>query len=139
MPVLPAGSDVPDPWLPQTTHQEVAAGFDSKLADGNALIWESASWPNLAGATLAMVVGHEQYNLYGNLPVSWPGSVPAEPASPSSIHIDVPAALTATLPQDEYDYQLEATLPSGDVIVVAVGKLTVRATPGTVPLFPPVL
>jgi hypothetical protein len=47
--------------------------------------------------------------------------------------------LTATLPQDEYDYQLEATLPSGDVIVVAVGKLTVLATPGTVPLFPPVL
>jgi hypothetical protein len=137
MPVLPPSPGNPGPWQPQTTHQEITAGNDSKAVDGNALVWESASWPDLAGAALSMVVGHAQYNLYGNLPVTWTGIVPTLPDWPSSIHLDVPALLSQNLPQDEYQYQLSATLPSGDVILVAHGNLTVNAAPGTVPLYPP--
>ncbi|MGZ4530822.1 MAG: hypothetical protein ACXVXP_00550 [Mycobacteriaceae bacterium] len=135
--ILPPSGGSPGRWVPLSTHQELTAGNDAKLADGTALEWESALWPDLAGATLTMVVGHEQYNLYGNLPLTWTGAVSALIPSPSAIHLDVPAALTSNLPQDEYDYQLTATLPSGDAITIAIGKLTVYAAPGTVPLYPP--
>jgi hypothetical protein len=124
---------------PIIIHQEIVAGDDFKAVDGRALTWTSGLWPNLAGATLTMTVGHEQYNLYGNLPLIWTGTVPASPAAPTTVSLDVTSLETSPLPQDEYDYQLTATLTDGDKVTIAVGKLTVRATPGTVPLFPPAM
>lgn len=124
---------------PITTHQQVVAGDDYKAADGRALSWSSGMWPDLASATLSMVVGHSQYNLYGNLPVTWTGTVPASPDAPTTVSLDVAAAQTAALVQDEYDYMLHAVLSDGDVITLAIGKLTVQANPGTVSLFPPAI
>jgi hypothetical protein len=124
---------------PLKIHQVVVSGDDYKAADGRALTWSSAGWPNLAGATLKMIVGHEQYNLYGNLPLTWKGTVPASPASPTTISLDVTALETSNIPQDEYDYQLTATLADADEVTLAIGKLTVLAAPGTVPLYPPAM
>jgi hypothetical protein len=126
--------------LPLTKHQQVVSGDDYKAADGRALTWSSSgAWPDLAGASLLMLVGHEQYNLYGNLPLSWKGTVPASPAQPTEISLDVTSLETSNIPQDEYDYQLTATLADGDKVTLAIGKLTVWAAPGTVPLYPPAM
>lgn len=122
---------------PLHIHQEIVAGDDYKAADGRALSWSSTSWPDLAGATLTMVTGHTQQNLYGNLPVTWTGSVPASPASPTEISLDVTSAETSNFAADEYDYQLTATLADGDKVTIALGKLTVQAAPGAFPLYPP--
>jgi hypothetical protein len=123
---------------PVVAHLEITAGDDAKAADGRALSWgPSQTWPDLAGASLKMVVGHFQFNLYGNLPVTWTGTVPASPDSPSTVSLDVAAAQSASLPQDEYDYMLTATLSDGDTVTLATGKLTVLAAPGMVPLYPP--
>lgn len=125
---------------PLITHQEVVAGDDYKAADGRALVWgPSQYWPDLAGAALSMVVGHGQYNLYGNLPVTWTGSVPGSPDAPVIVSLNVTAAQTVALVQDEYDYQLQAKLTNGDQVTLAMGKLTVTATPGTVGLYPPTI
>jgi hypothetical protein len=126
------------PAAPLTTHQQITAGDDAQARDGRALTWgPSQSWPDLAGATLKMVVGHDQFNLYGNLPLTWEDTVPASPDKPATVELSVTAAQSANLPQDEYDYQLAATLTNGDVVTLALGKLTVFAAPGTVPLYPP--
>lgn len=123
------------PFHPLDTPQQLTAGNDAKLADGTALVWLSSKWPNLAGATLTMVVGHDQVTL-NNVPATWTGTLPGTPASPTTAHLDVLAAQSATVGPGEYDYLLTATLTSGDKVTLAEGKLTVRAVPGnpTLPL-----
>lgn len=122
------------PTAPLNSHQQIVAGDDFKAADGRALTWTSALWPNVAGATLKMVVGHDQPNVWGNLPVTWTGTVSASATgSPVTVSLDVTAAQTVTLPAGEYDYTLEATLADTDVVTLAVGKLTVLAPPGAQP------
>lgn len=128
--VLPQQGTFFPHWLPLTTHLEIVAGDDCKVADGRGLIWSSPSWPDMANATLTMTVGQHQPVLSGVLPVTWTGTVGSAP-SPSSISLDVTSAQTGVLPADMYDYTLVATLPSGDRITVAVGKLTVQASPTT--------
>lgn len=125
------------PPTPIDTHQQLVAGDDCKAADGRALTWTSSHFPNLAGATLTFIVGHTQYNLYGNLPITVTGTVPATPASPTTVSLDVLGSATTNLPAGEYDYQLTATLADADVVTIAIGHLTVWAAPGTVPLYPP--
>jgi hypothetical protein len=123
---------------PLDTHLQIVAGDDYKAADNLAPSWTSQMFPtNLAGATLTLTIGHTQYNLYGNLPIVVTGTVPASPASPKTITLDVAGTVTANLPAGEYDYQLDATLADGDKIAVAIGHLTIYAAPGTVPLYPP--
>jgi hypothetical protein len=82
-----------------------------------------------------MVVGHD-HSAFGDLPQTWTGTVPASPDSPQTVTLDVAAAQTATLARDEYDYILTATLADGDVVTIALGKLTVQAAPGT--FLPPI-
>lgn len=133
--VLPQQGTVFPHWLPLTTHLEIVAGDDCKVADGRGLIWSSPSWPNLAGASLTMTVGHSTLTLSGLLPVTWTGTVGSAP-SPSSISLDVTSVQTGVLPPTMYDYTLLATLPSGDRITVAVGQLTVQASPSQPAIFP---
>lgn len=126
------------PDAPVIKHQQIVAGDDCKAADGRALTWgPSQTFPDLAGATLKMVVGHFQYNLYGNLPLTWTGTVPLSPDNPSTVSLDVSSEQSGSLPQDAYDYTLTATLTDGDIVTIATGKLTVLAAPGTIPLYPP--
>lgn len=125
------------PSAPIVIHQQVVSGDDCLAADGRSLTWTSQDWPNLAGATLTMVVGHNAYNLFANLPVFWTGTVPATPASPTTVSLDVTAAETSALPPTEYDYVLQSVLADGDHVTIAQGKLSVIGQPGIVPLFPP--
>jgi hypothetical protein len=122
-------------WLPLTTHLELVAGDDCKVADGRGLAWTSPSWPDLSGATLTMVIGHDRPPLGEVLPVTWTGTVPASPPSPSSIFLEVTSAQTGVFASGMYDYTLQATLTNGDLVTVAVGKLTVQASPTTPPIF----
>lgn len=123
------------PPAPITTHLQLVAGDDCKAADGRALSWPtSTTWPALAGATLTMTVGHDEYNLYGNLPLTWTGTVPTP--SPSPLTLDVTAAQTAGLSADRYDYVLVAKLTNGDTVTLAAGYLTVMAPPTNLPLYP---
>lgn len=125
-----------------TTHQSLVAGTDSVAADGNALVWaptgSNIHWPDLAGATLTLIVGHNDENVYGNLPLTWTGTVPSSPDNPTSVSLDVTAAQSANLPADEYDYLLSAVPTNGTKFPLALGKLTVEAAPGAIPPFPPV-
>lgn len=125
-------------FAPLTDHIEMTAGDDYKAADNTALSWTSKIFPsNLASAALTLTIGHDQYNLYGNLPISVTGTVPATPASPTTITLDVPGTATANLPAGQYQYQLDAVLPDGDKQTLAHGNLTMWAVPNTVPLYPP--
>jgi hypothetical protein len=133
--IIPSQGGFLPHWLPLTTHLEIVAGDDCKAADGRALLWTSPSWPNLAGATLTMVIGHNQPPLGEILPVTWSGAVSASPDSPSSIFLEVTSAQTGVFAAGMYDYTLQATLTSGDQVTVAVGKLTVQASPTTPPIF----
>lgn len=140
MPIIEQGSPAPTPSGPPVqpidTHLEIVAGDDCKAADGRALSWSSTHWPNLAGATLTLTIGHTSYNLY-ELPVTITGTVPATPALPTTVTFDVPGSATANLPADQYQYQLIATLTDGDKVTIAAGNLTVSAAPGFIPLAPP--
>lgn len=131
--ILPNQGTPSSHWLPLTTHLEIVAGDDCKIADGRGLIWTSSSWPNLADAALTMTVGHNPPR--GPLPVVWTGTVDSNP-SPSSIHLDVTSVQTGVLLPTMYDYTLLATLPSGDKVTVAVGQLTVQASPSQPAIFP---
>lgn len=123
---------------PLVKHQEIVAGDDYKAAENRALTWgPSQYWPDLASATLDMIIGHMQFNLYGNLPVHFTGTVPPSPDSPTTVSMDVAGIQSENMPQDEYDYILHATLGNGDRIPIAQGKLTVLADPGSIPLFTP--
>lgn len=125
-------------FAPLNPHLEIVAGDDYKAADNTALSWTSQLFPtNLAGATLTLTIGHTEYNLYGNLPISVTGTVPASPANPTTITLDLAGTATANLPAGQYDYQLDAVLPDGDKQTLAIGHMTVWATPSTVPLYPP--
>jgi hypothetical protein len=125
-------------FAPLDTHLEIVAGDDYKAADGRALSWTSQMFPsNLAGATLSMVLGHNEYNLYGNLPITITGSVPGSPASPTTVSLDVAGAITANLPAGQYQYMLTATLTDGDRVTIAAGNLSMLAAPNTTPLYPP--
>jgi hypothetical protein len=126
------------PSAPLEVHQQIVAGDDCKAADGRALTWTSGPvqpWPDLAGATLTMLVGQSRPNL-GIVPVAWTGTVPGSPAAPTTVSLDVTAAQTILLPEGEFDYQLSAVLADSDTVTIAQGKLTVWAAPGTPPLFP---
>jgi hypothetical protein len=119
-------------WSVLNTAQEIVSGDDCKAADGRGLSWSSPRWPDLAGATLTMVVGHHTLQpLSGSLPVTWTGAVPSSPSSPFTVFLDVAAAQTGVLTAGTYYYTLAAVLPSGDKITLAVGNLTVQAPPTT--------
>lgn len=135
--ILPPSGSTSGPFHPLDTSQQLTAGNDAKVADGTALVWVSAKWPDLAGATLAFVVGHDRhFSPFSGLPLTWTGTVPTLPDSPSAVSLEVPAAESLNLPEGQYDYVLTATLLSADKVTLAIGKLTVYVNPGTVPLFP---
>lgn len=122
------------PSPPLESHQQIVSGDDCKAVDGRALTWTSGPvqpWPNLAGATLSMVIGHNQPGIYGSLPQTWTETLPGSPASPTTVSLDVTATQTALLLGGIYDYMLSATLVNGDVVTLAYGKLTVFPRPGT--------
>ncbi len=124
------------PPAPITTWQQIVAGDDAKAADGRALTWTSALWPNLASATLTLTIGHANLNMYGNLPLTVAGSVPNTPANPTTVSLDMTAAQTSQLAAGTYDYTLSAKLADSDVVTIALGKLTVQAAPGQIALAP---
>lgn len=125
-------------FAPLDQHIELVAGDDYKAADNRALSWTSQEYPSdLSSAVLTLTIGHEQYNLYGNMPITVTGTVPASPASPTTVSLDVPGSATANLPQGEYQYMLTAKLADGDEETIARGNLTMFAAPNTEPLYPP--
>lgn len=117
---------------PIIVHQEIVKGDDFKAAEGRALIWESPQWPNLAGASLAMVVGSKLPSVISVSPITWAGSVAAGvPIWTATIELThVQTALTT---EGCWDYTLTATLPNGDVVTLATGQLTVLANPAQAP------
>lgn len=115
---------------PQIVHQEIVKGDDYKAAEGRALVWASPQWPNLAGASLAMVVGPGEPNIFSGLwPITFTGAVPAGvPIWTATIEMSHIQTGAITLPGC-YDYALTATLPDGDVETLATGQLSVLAAP----------
>ena len=131
------------------TPQLIVSGDDYRAADNRALRWTSAFWPfNLAGASLKLVIGHQDYNLFGNLPLTFTGVSSFRTASgavtgvvpptfPVTAALDLTAAQTTQLPEGDYRYSLVATLANGDVVTLDEGPLSVSASPGNPPLYPP--
>jgi hypothetical protein len=118
---------------PVISHVEIVKGDDYRAAEERALVWSSPQWPSVAGATLSMVVGSHLPNIYGGLPVTWLGSVPA--GTPTwTATIELTHVQTALLSEGCWDYTLTATLLDGDVVTLATGQLTVLANPAQAPL-----
>lgn len=117
---------------PIIVHQEIVRGDDFKAAEGRALVWESPQWPNLAGAILSLVVGSHLPNIYGGLPVTWLGLVPAGVPTWTAT-IELTHVQTALVNEGCWDYTLTATLLNGDVVTLATGQLTVLANPALGP------
>lgn len=121
---------------PITDHKQIVRGDDYKAADGRSLSWYSEDWPNLAGAQLELVIGHDEALAYGVLPAVWKGTLPSTPTPTNVAHLDATHAQTKELPEGFYDYLLRATLVDSSLVTLAVGKLTVQAEPGLSPLTP---
>lgn len=97
----------------------IVRGDDYDAADGRALDWTdaSAAWPTLTGATIAFEIGD------GLLIVA--GSV-VTPTGPSKKVRAEPTALeTATLEATIYDYDVRATLSSGNIVTLVRGQVKV--------------
>jgi hypothetical protein len=117
---------------PIIQHCEIVKGDDFKAAEGRALTWQSPQWPNIAGATLSMIVGSNMPNIYGALPLTWTGSVPA--GTPIWLAtIELSHVQTEAITEGCWDYTLTATLPDGDRVTLATGQLTVLANPAQAP------
>lgn len=120
---------------PIISHQQIVRGDDFKAAEDRALVWTSPQWPNLAGATLKMVVGLSPPSAFTFTPATWTGSVPA--GTPIFIAtMELSHTQTSALAAGCYDYTLSATLPNADVVTIATGQLTVLAQPGSPQLLP---
>lgn len=118
---------------PIEAHQEIVRGDTYKAAEGRALTWASSDWPNIAGSSLTMTVGHLDPNIpaiAASPSIKWTGSVPAGPAIWVAT-IELTATQTAEPPEGCLDYTLAATLPDGDVVTLAIGQLTVLTQPGS--------
>jgi hypothetical protein len=120
---------------PIVLHQEIVVGDDYKIADERALTWFSASWPNLAGAKLALVVGYSQANIYAMLPVTWAYTMPAGPETRTAV-MELTATQTKQVFEGCFDYILQATLTDGSHVTLVLGELTVSQEPGQAPLAP---
>lgn len=113
---------------PIILHKEIVKGDDFKAAEGQALVWESPEWPNIAGASLSMVVGSSLPTPSALTPFTWTGSISAG-APTWTATIELSHTQTAPVAEGCWDYILTATLPDGDVVTLATGQLTVLASP----------
>lgn len=117
-------------------HLVMVSGDDYKLADQRAFLWTSGDWPNLAGATLTLVIGHTAQDIYGNLPQTWTYTMPGSPSPTTTAIFEVTSAQSGGLGRDDYDYTLTATLSDGDKVTLAIGQLTSEASPGQLSIIP---
>lgn len=82
---------------------------DSYLdADGRALEWESASWPDLTTATIAVVIDRA---------VQFAGSV-VTPAGLAVVQLELTAAQSATIPAKRHNFQVVATVAGKNYTLV---------------------
>lgn len=126
------------PSAPIDKHIQFTAGDDCKAADGRALAWTSATWPDLTGSTLTLVIGHDQYNLFGNSPVTFTAPAAVVAASGAqTVSMDLTSAQTDQLSAGEFDYTLTAKLADGDTVTLAAGWVSVFAPPTALPMYPP--
>lgn len=116
-------------------HPGIVAGDDYLAADGRSLTWYCPEAPDLAGATLELVIGFHNPDIHVALPISWTGTMPT--GAPTHVaHLDVTHEQTRAVPAGCYDYSLRATLTDSSVVTIAEGQLTVQAEPGTTQLIP---
>lgn len=113
----------------------IVQGDDYRAAESRALTWASPSWPNLAGATLEMTVGHDNSNIYGNLPVVWKQTLPGSPETRIAT-LELNHTQTGELAEGVFDYTLRATLLNEDRLTLSRGRLTVIAKPAEEVLMP---
>ena len=105
---------------------EVSDTFDDQLelvrGDDVSLTWETRpDWPDLSGASILLgLVG-----LYGS--TEYPGTTNA-----SGVGVALTAAETSIL-QDNYRYDVQATLASGDVVTLVGGDIIAQDTYTDIP------
>ena len=110
----------------------IVRGDDYFNADGRAITWTASGgvWPNLAGATIALVgslsasaysSGTKNYDVAGVVSESGSGT--------QAVYVELPESVTGSLAvgASAYDFALVATLADGHVATLAQGSLTVKA------------
>jgi hypothetical protein len=120
---------------PLTTPQVIVQGDDYKAAESRALQWHSPSYPNLAGASLELIAGQLDSEIYGNLPVVWKTTIPASPETRTA-SVELTHVQTSEVAEGTLDYLLRAILPDGSRITLAAGPLSVIAPPAEASLMP---
>ena len=105
---------------------EIIAGDDYFSADGRALQWSSAAWPNLTGATVSMKVYDSARALLG----TFAGSIQNAGSAEQGISVELSSIQTTALyssgPATALSFDLEATLSGGRKATLARGEIVVK-------------
>ena len=99
---------------PQPSSSELAIfrGDDYYLADGRQLVFTSSTFPTLTGATVLLKIDGET-------------SITGTVTSATSVYFQLTNTYTAALANDNYKYEVQATLTSGRVATLATGNIAV--------------
>jgi len=97
---------------------ELVYGTDYAAADGLALSWTRSTWPDLAGASLALHIGTPT----GAVTIA----ATATGSGTQTVTAELTAVDTAALSPGFSDFELEATLTNGHKVALVQGTCRVR-------------
>jgi hypothetical protein len=100
----------------------IVKGDDYFAADGRALEWQSADWPNLTGATITFRVLQQ---IRDDVLLTKAGSV-VTPTGTAKVRTELTAAETGGLSAGGHRFEVVATLSSGRVATLVRDTFTVQ-------------
>jgi hypothetical protein len=119
------------PEAPIIVHQQIVKGDSYPIAEGRALEWFSAEFPDLADAELELVIGYSPAVVYGSFSETYKYTMPSEETRTALVELTTEQ--TGRIEEGCYGYALVARLSSGGVRTLATGQLTVLAAPNATP------
>lgn len=116
------------PVLNDNTTLRIIRGDDYYAVDGRALEWideDGTLWPALTSATIVFHARHVSPRSTSN--ISQSGSVVIATGVGKKVRVELPSAKTSVLDAGtlNYDYDVQATLSGGNIVTLALGKMTV--------------
>ena len=120
------GSGLATTSVPVATTEAITIirGDDQKDADGRSLEFsttDAATWPDLTGASITFTATK------GTSTITKAGTVVTPTGANKKVRVELDSADTASSPTGTYDYDVQATLASGNKITLVLNTLTLRA------------
>lgn len=115
--INPAAVTVTSPVATDGTSITIIRGDDYANADGRAFTFTGATWPTLTAGSVALIVD------VNGTATSYAGTVTGAQAC----RVEMTDTQTSALTPGAYDYDLQATLASGNIVTLVQGLLLVTA------------